>query len=53
MIEIPITDNHCTVMDILVYLERQYPNTINVSVRTSEFGCNRMNYTIIIEDKSK
>lgn len=50
MIEIKITDNHETVIDILVYLERTYMNQLNVEVECVEFGVNRMTYTITLED---
>ncbi len=53
MIKMEVIDNYTAVLDMIVYLERHYPNTINVTVETISFGVNRMRFMISIEDKSK
>ena len=47
MIEIEIIDNHHAFLNLVTYLELNW-TTLDVTVRTEQFGVNRIKYVIQI-----
>lgn len=47
MIEIEIIDNHHAMLNVVTYLELNW-TTLEVTVKTEQFGVNRIKYTIQI-----